>query len=299
MLIVHDASQVRRGAALCLALAIEPCDAGLQLREQLLLNGCVDEHVVRRQAGLTRIEELPPCDPLRRGTHVRRRVHDCRRLASQLQGHRRQVLGGGRHHLATDRCTAGEEDVIEGKLEQGLRRLGTAFDQRHLPLIERLAHQRCQEMGRGRRLLGRLEHHAVAGRNRSHEWVDDECHGIVPWRQDEHHAARLDVQPAGGADEEELRAPAPSPHPAREAADGVVDLLQHVMDLSQLRLGPRPGEVGVNGVRYGRAVLHDRRAQPLEPPAPLGSGRARHHGRLLPLALEDLVQSQVHCGLQL
>lgn len=62
----------------------------------------IDQHVIRRDAGLPGVEPLAGGQP--RGGFIQREIatDNRRRLAAQLQRDRHQMLGGSGHHLAAN-----------------------------------------------------------------------------------------------------------------------------------------------------------------------------------------------------
>ncbi|MNY45943.1 hypothetical protein D3C86_1810810 [compost metagenome] len=72
------------------------------------------QHVVRGDAGLAGVEQLAHHDALHGVVEIGMRADDGRRLPAQLQRHRREVGGGGAHHVMADVGRAGEQQVVEG-----------------------------------------------------------------------------------------------------------------------------------------------------------------------------------------
>ena len=90
---------------------------------------------------------------------------DVRRLATQLHGGRNDVFGGAFHDVRADRGRAGEGDL--GDAFAGGQRFAGFFaealhDVQHARR-QQVADQLHQHGNAQRRLLGRLEHHAVTG----------------------------------------------------------------------------------------------------------------------------------------
>jgi len=97
-----------------------------ELADQLVANLRVDQHVVRGDADLTRVDQLGPGDPLGRDVDVRIRGHDDRALSAELEGYRRQVFCGAFVDLAADFGAAREADVVEALRDELLAAIGTA-----------------------------------------------------------------------------------------------------------------------------------------------------------------------------
>ncbi|MNN09601.1 hypothetical protein D3C81_1224880 [compost metagenome] len=85
----------------------------LQRLHELTLAHAVDQHVIRRDAGLAGVEPLAGGQP--RGGFVQREIaaDDRRRLAAQFQRQRHQMLRRRRHYLAADRGGTGKHEVVQ------------------------------------------------------------------------------------------------------------------------------------------------------------------------------------------
>ncbi|EAU65357.1 conserved hypothetical protein [Stigmatella aurantiaca DW4/3-1] len=285
--VVHQPGEVRALLARLLLRAVEGREGLLGVLQKLLLPGGVDEDVVRRDAGLPRVDALAPHHPLRRGLHVRRGIDDDRRLAAQLQRHPGQVPGRRRHHPLADARVAGEEEVVEGLLQQRIAQRRAASQQRHLALLEHIPDERLQERGGVGRLLAGLEDHAVARGQRGDERVDGQGERVVPRRDDQHHALGLGADLARRAREQRWRAHARGLHPPLQVLHRVVQLAHHRLNLGDVHLGARLAEVRVDGGREGLAPLQDGRLQLAQPGDALGRRGARHRPAVGPLRLED------------
>jgi hypothetical protein len=237
----------------------------------------VREDVVRRDAGLPGVRELPPADTLGRHLEVRRAIHDRRALSAELQGDRGEVLRGRRHHDPADRPVARVEDVIE-PLREELGRLCDAS----LDHADRVAVDVPGELGRDERAgrgrdLGGLHDDGVAGGDRADQRTDQQAEGVVPRRDDQHHAERLAVDEALARLEDERRRDLRRLHPPRERPLRVRHLGRAVGDLRRIPFEPRLPHVRSER-REDRVLPFSQEAgDPVElrePPA----GRARDAG---------------------
>ena len=76
--------------------------------DERLLLAARHQHIVRRDAGLTRVERLAGDEVIHRVVEARMLTDDGRRLAAQFERDRRQMFGGGAHHFMADLGRAGE-----------------------------------------------------------------------------------------------------------------------------------------------------------------------------------------------
>ncbi|MNV41286.1 hypothetical protein D3C71_1329180 [compost metagenome] len=161
-------------------IAIARLHLGLQLLHQLALAMAVDQHVVRRDAGLAGIEELAGGQA--RGRLLQRVVaaDDGGGFTAQFEGQRGQVLGRGRHDLAADGGGAGEHQVVQRRAGQGAGEVSVALHDRHAIQGEDVGQQRLQEGTGAGRVLGRLEDHVVAGGDRGGQRNQGQVDRVVP-----------------------------------------------------------------------------------------------------------------------
>jgi hypothetical protein len=155
-------------------------DKGFELRSR-------HEHVVGRDAGLARVEQLARQNA---GNRVRQRVlrrNDRRRLAAEFQRHRRQVRGRGRHHPAPDRGRSGEQQVIERQCAEVRRDRRVAVDDGDLVRGEARGHEPPETRAERRRELRQLDHDAIAGGERTRQRPDAEEDRVVPRHDDADH----------------------------------------------------------------------------------------------------------------
>ena len=73
----------------------------------------MDQHIIRRDAGLSGVDELALGYPFTGKTDIGALADDSRTLAAELQSDWSEMLRGGLHHDFPDPRTAGEEDVVE------------------------------------------------------------------------------------------------------------------------------------------------------------------------------------------
>jgi hypothetical protein len=233
-------------------------DEGVALRAR-------HQHVVRRHAGLATVEALAEGDALG-GVLDRIAGRDERRaLAAELQRHRRQVRRRRRHHALADFGRAGEQQVVEGQLREGGAERGIALHDLHLVGVEDRGEHAREQRAHGRRVFGRLDHHAVAGGERARQRHDGQLEGIVPGRDDADHAERRVAhfaarRPEGQVDRAPLR-----PHPLAQALAREVDLVERHQHVGAERLQRcAPAEIGRAGLHELVAVRAHRTFELLE-----------------------------------
>ena len=190
---------------------------GAERLDKGLLDGLVDEQVVRLHAGLSGVQYLAKGDAAGGELDIRRCIDDDRAFAAQFQGHGRQVSGGGLHHHFANGDGTGEEDIIEFLLQQSAVLGATALDHGDIPRIERLAQHPGDDRRSGGRVGRGLDHRAVAGGNGPHQGREAQLDGIIPRREDERHAVRLRGDEAAGVELRQRRGHAALLHPAAQA----------------------------------------------------------------------------------
>ena len=126
---------------------VELPDRARHRRGELGGAGARDERVVRRDARLAGVEELADRDLRRNGFERAVGVDDHRRLAAELQRHRRQVLRRRLRDEAADRRGAGEEQMVERQFHERLADRRVAGKHRQLVLGEGLAHDARHQLG--------------------------------------------------------------------------------------------------------------------------------------------------------
>ena len=220
--------------------SVERGDEGVDL-------ALVDERVVRRDAGLAGVAQLSVDD--RPGGADRREapVDDRRRLAAELERHGDQVRAGRPHDGAPDARAAGEHEVVERQRGEGLADVGAARHDRDLIFRKDLPHHGDDQLGRLRRVLGGLQHRAIAGGDGGCERHQAEARGIVPRRDDADDAERLEHDLCGSRTELHGDAPRARTHPAPQVPAQIVDALDGGHDLHDGGLVGGPmAEVGID-----------------------------------------------------
>ena len=138
----------------------------------------------------------PHSEPAGSALLVRRIDH--RRLAAQFQRHRDKVVARRLHYGSADLRTAREDQMIERKGSERRPLRGVALDHRDLLLWKHLGQQLRHQGAGGRRELGRLDHHPIAGGDCRRQRHGRQRERVVPWGHDPHYAERL-VFDAGSA----------------------------------------------------------------------------------------------------
>ena len=142
--VVDDAGVVGAGGGIG---AVEVTDGAADLLHELLVSGACDEHVVGRDARLTRVQELAECDAPRRDLDVGGGVDDDGGFATELERQRGQMLRGRLHDDPADAAVAGVEDVVEPFGEERLRLGDATLDDRDTVGVEVLGHEARQRRG--------------------------------------------------------------------------------------------------------------------------------------------------------
>ena len=229
--LVDDACVIAGIAEIAIALA----HLLLQRLHELALARGVDQHVVRRDAGLPRIEPFAGGQPRSGFFKWKVAANDRRRLAAQFQRDRYQMLGRGGHHLAADGRRAGEQQMVQRQRRHRSRHVRPTLHHRHPIGREHTGQQIGQERTGARRVFRRLQQHVVAGGNRGGQRHQRQRDRVVPGRDHADHAQRRRPQ---------LRARGPKPparrcplrlRPAPQVAAQVIDGRQHAHAIGQLR----------------------------------------------------------------
>ena len=96
---VDDAGKIVAGLRVG---AIELLDVSADGGNEFVVHRSLDQYVVGSDAGLAGVHEFAPSDAAGGDLHVGMTTDKCRALATQLQGHRGQVLGRGAHDDASN-----------------------------------------------------------------------------------------------------------------------------------------------------------------------------------------------------
>lgn len=98
-----------------------------------------------------------------------RRVDKDRRLSAELEGDRREVLGGGAHDDAADLGVARVKDIVKPLCKDGRADLDAALNDSDDVVGKGRLDASANDGGHVRGHLGRLQKHRVAGRKSSHK----------------------------------------------------------------------------------------------------------------------------------
>ena len=186
--------------------------------------------------------------------------------------------------------------MVERQPRKGLADLRSADDGRDLIGRKQTGEQIGQKVGRARRQLGRLEHDAIAGRERRDKRHDREVERIVPRTDDADDADRL-IKNAGRRrrqfqpDGYPLR-----PHPAGKMAQRVADRRLRRKDFAEFGFVARTiAEIGRD--RRGQPIVAaaDRVAEFLQIGAPLLQRRRSGAQERRPLRVENAAHAR-HAG---
>ena len=196
---------------------------------------------------------------------------DAGRFSAKFQRHRRQILGGGPHDAAAHFGRAGIKQMVEGQRGEGGAHFWTAEDCGDLLLGEKPAKKVRQKFGCARRQLGRLQHNAIACRQRRDQRRHGELNRIIPGADDANDANGLVEDARPPRQEFEADPDAFRLHPARQMFQGLARGGHDRPDIGKQCLVPRPvpeirGDDGCDLLRF----LLDRCAQPPDVILPFG-----------------------------
>ena len=163
----------------------------LAMGDELALRAARKEDVIDGEADLAGVESLRPHDPLGRRLDRKVRRDDRRRLAAELERHRRQVPRGVGHHCPAGRARPGEHEVVEGQGREGGAAAAAVVEEGELVLGEIFRRDLDQEFRKTPRILRHLDHRPVAGGENAGERRKAQQHRKVPRHDDPHDAKRL------------------------------------------------------------------------------------------------------------
>ncbi|CAN8010192.1 unnamed protein product, partial [Ixodes pacificus] len=202
---VDDASQVWAGLGV---LRVELCDDPLAGVHKVRVGRLVAQHVVRRHAGLAGVDVLAPHEAPAGHLHVQAlvQVHRAARgresnlspFPTKLERDGSQVLLCGLVDDLADVDGARVEDVVKLLGEQLRALLGAPSHHGEKSSsgthrIKVLRDELLDDLGRGSRVLRRLDHRTVSRRNGSDQRAEGQLQRVVPGPDDQSHAVRLAV----------------------------------------------------------------------------------------------------------
>ena len=188
-------------------------------------HGFVDQNIVGSHAGLARVQQLAPCDPPRSQREIRRLVHDAGAFSAQLQRDGGEMLGGSLHHHTSNGGTSGEEDMVKFEREQFLVDGRSALENRDKTGGKGAAQHVLQHNGCFCGIAGGLDHSAVSGGECRGQRGESELYGIIPGREDQHHAERLRTDGAHAGELRQRAAHRLWPHPVFQVSPQLPDFL--------------------------------------------------------------------------
>ena len=192
MLLAHERAELR-------LLVERVTDAQLsggcrQPLEELAVDRALDEQAAAGEADLALVAEDPADRADDRLVEIRVGEDQVRGLAAQLERHALQIVRGGLHDRLSGLRGPGEGDEVDARIADeglagglGAEALHDVEDARRKDLGRDLSEQGC---GR-RRLLGGLQHHRVAERERGRDLPRGEHQGEVPRGDRDRDALRL------------------------------------------------------------------------------------------------------------
>ena len=147
--------------------------------------------MIRRDAGLSGVQELAPRNPLRGKIQLGVGIDNAGTLSAEFKRKRSEVLRRGTHHGASAAGPACIENVVEFFFQQTLRDVDAAVEDCHVFRLEDLAHNRFNDFRRVFRLFRRLENHPVARGNRADQRSERQLKRIVPRRKNQNVSIRF------------------------------------------------------------------------------------------------------------
>ena len=179
------------------------------------------------------------------------------------------MLRRRRHHDLAHARRAGEEDMIEGLVEQFLTDLDPALHHAHEIGRQRLLHDLRDHGGAGRSQLGRFDDRGTARRDGRNQRPERQRQRVIPRRDDQRGALRLGHDPRAGAQHRAGRADPADLRPRLQVAQRVRNLGLNGQDFGQPDLGLGLGEILGQRREDLRFAIVDRARERLQRRAPL------------------------------
>ena len=203
---------------------IEACDRFLEGLDEIRFHLLLDEKVVRRDAGLPRVEALAPDDAPCRDPQIGALVHDAGTLAAEFQYHGGQELSLRGSDDTGHGGASGVEKKIEACVEEQCVDAPVALDDGDVFLRKGVGDhllQRQRDVGNVGR---RLEQGGAAGADRTDQGAEQQLDGIVPRGNDQRAAQGFAHDVARGGHSGQGRVLAPGPGPAGDVLQGIANL---------------------------------------------------------------------------
>ena len=156
------------------------------------------------------------------------------------------MLRGRRHDSLADLNAPRKEDVVKGFFQQRLVFLPAAFDDRNVLRREGIANYFRDCVAGRRRVCGRLNYHAVARRNRTHNRLQAQLKGIIPGRYDERHAVRFRRNEAFGVKLRDGRCDSSVFYPTGKMLKMEAQFFKHHADFCHIRFKRRFIQIGLH-----------------------------------------------------
>lgn len=156
--------------------------------DEFVVHARIDEDVISSETDLTAVQILGENNALSGHVNVCGRCHDARRLATEFEHSRRQMLCcGGRDDFGNS-WRASVEDMIKSTFQHHCRLFGSAGDNLDGFLVKVFRYQLGHQILAGDCSLRRLDHPTASRRNGRNQWAQSDDEGKVPGSQYKGHA---------------------------------------------------------------------------------------------------------------
>ena len=245
MLFVDDFAVVRIGER---TDAVLPLGLADELADEFLLDCGVAVDIVRRNTGLTAVQELAKHNAAGGELELCRFGDHTGTLSAELERHGREVFRGMAHDLFSDCRTSSEEQIVERFLQQVLVFRPSARDDRNIVRLKALGNQRLQNRACAGRIGARFNHRSVSGGKRVNQRIEREHKRIVPRTHDQHDTVRRRLDIAARNILCKRCAHAVFSGIRAHMLEHKADFTQHNADLAHIALGSALAEVSLQGV---------------------------------------------------
>src|SRR5271168_4837704 len=165
----------------------------LALSNKLLRNRFVHVGISGRSAPLAAPSRSPPDNLFGCVRDIGGRINKGWVLAPEFEKNRSQVFCGRFHHDLANLDAAGEENEVEGQLEQFRHLVLTSRDGSNGPRIEMFWNEIEQDLTGGGQTLGEFEDAWIASRNNLDSGVEEQRQWSVEWPDNQGDAVRFPI----------------------------------------------------------------------------------------------------------
>ncbi len=238
-----------------------PVKAAYRLRQafdKLRVYAAMGKNIIRRHAGLTRIHEFSPDDPLARDLQSCTFIDDHGAFPAEFERHGDKIFRCGTHHDLTDVFASGEKNFIEGTAQKDFVIPDAPFRTEDIILFKRFSEHAADDARDVGRLFGRAEHGAVPRGNRRSERLDQQLKGIVVRPHYKYASVRLRDHLTHRRKDRKARSYTDGFHPFFQVTQRVRDARENKSDFRKVAFLPAFSEIGRQSFLQFAFIGYDR-----------------------------------------